>query len=111
MNASSVLESNCSFGILNTTLSLDPNQIVRTDTYGTGLAGSVIYESGSNIGIGTTTPGARLEVNGQIKVTGGSPGSGKILTSDATGLASWQTPGAMSFTGVVSFNGRTGAVI
>ncbi|MHC4575711.1 MAG: tail fiber domain-containing protein, partial [Planctomycetota bacterium] len=34
---------------------------------------------------------ARLEVNGQVKITGGSPGVGKVLTSDAAGLASWQT--------------------
>jgi hypothetical protein len=33
-----------------------------------------------------------LEVAGQIKITGGSPGAGKVLTSDATGLATWQTP-------------------
>lgn len=28
----------------------------------------------------------------QIKLTGGSPGANKVLTSDATGLATWQTP-------------------
>jgi hypothetical protein len=28
--------------------------------------------------------------NGQIKITGGSPGTGKVLTSDANGLGSWQ---------------------
>ena len=34
-----------------------------------------------------------LTVAGQVKITGGSPGTGKVLTSDdATGLASWQTP-------------------
>lgn|GEM_PF-1855520 len=45
-----------------------------------------------NVGIGTTNPGAKLEVAGQVKITGGSPGAGKVLTSDAAGLASWQTP-------------------
>lgn len=43
------------------------------------------------VGIGTVDPGAKLEVVGQIKVTGGSPGAGKVLTSDAFGLAIWQT--------------------
>ncbi|HRG59974.1 MAG TPA: hypothetical protein PK323_13550 [Bacteroidia bacterium] len=45
-----------------------------------------------NVGIGTSTPGAKLEVAGQVKITGGIPGNGKVLTSDATGLATWQTP-------------------
>jgi len=34
-------------------------------------------------------------VAGQVKITGGSPGFNKVLTSDSTGLASWQT---VSFT-------------
>ncbi|NQU68517.1 MAG: tail fiber domain-containing protein [Candidatus Marinimicrobia bacterium] len=44
-----------------------------------------------NVGIGTDTPSTKLEVAGQVKITGGSPGSGKVLTSDANGLATWQT--------------------
>jgi len=46
----------------------------------------------NNVGIGTTTPSATLHVNGTFKVVDGSQGDGKILTSDATGLASWQPP-------------------
>lgn len=33
------------------------------------LGNSVIYESSSNIGIGTTSPGAKLEVNGSFRAT------------------------------------------
>lgn len=51
-------------------------------------------DNGGNIGIGTTKPGAKLVVAGQIKITGGSPGIGKLLTSNSNGLASWQTPTA-----------------
>ncbi|MCE9538490.1 MAG: hypothetical protein K8R85_04625 [Bacteroidetes bacterium] len=43
-----------------------------------------------NWGIGTPTPGAKLEVAGQVKITGGVPGDGKVLTSDAAGLATWE---------------------
>ncbi|WPO83118.1 hypothetical protein SD427_01910 [Chryseobacterium sp. JJR-5R] len=32
-----------------------------------------------------------VDISGQIKIAGGSPGSGKVLTSDASGTASWQT--------------------
>jgi len=48
--------------------------------------------SSGDVGIGTTTPSAKLEVTGQVKITGGAPGLGKILTSDAAGLATWETP-------------------
>jgi hypothetical protein len=50
-----------------------------------------IREDG-RVGIGTASPAAKLDVNGQIKITDGTQGAGKVLTSDAGGLASWQTP-------------------
>ncbi|MEP6646158.1 MAG: hypothetical protein ABJC12_03650 [Saprospiraceae bacterium] len=49
------------------------------------------------VGIGTTTPTATLEVNGQVKITGGMPGANKVLTSNAVGLATWQPNGQSDF--------------
>lgn len=46
-------------------------------------------QGNGNVGIGTATPTVKLEVAGQVKITGGSPGAGKVLLSDAAGLASW----------------------
>lgn len=57
-------------------------------------SGSDLYRTDGNIGIGTTNPSAKLDVAGQVKITGGAPGLGKVLTSDASGLATWQTPAA-----------------
>ena len=51
-----------------------------------------------NVGIGTSTPTATLDINGTLKVADGTQGAGKILTSDATGLASWQPPPPTSST-------------
>jgi hypothetical protein len=56
------------------------------------ISGSDIYHLTGNVGIGTSSPTTKLDVNGQMRIRGGSPGAGKILTSDAIGLASWQTP-------------------
>ena len=50
-------------------------------------------ETNGNVGIGTAgTPTAKLEVAGQIKITGGNPGSGRVLTSDAAGQGTWLSP-------------------
>lgn len=43
------------------------------------------------VGIGTASPDTNLHVAGQVKITGGSPGADKVLTSDANGLATWET--------------------
>lgn len=36
--------------------------------------------------------GGLVQLGGKIKILGGTPGAGKVLTSDAAGLASWTTP-------------------
>ncbi|MES2554631.1 MAG: hypothetical protein V4604_00695 [Bacteroidota bacterium] len=43
-----------------------------------------------NVGIGTQTPSAKLEVNGRIRITDGSQAEGRVLTSDANGYAVWK---------------------
>jgi len=48
------------------------------------------------IGIGTTIPSTNLDIDGQIKIRGGVPGVGKVLTSDAVGLATWSAASAVS---------------
>lgn len=78
-------------------LDVEGGMVVGTNYSGleTAAANGLLVEG--NVGIGTVAPGAKLEVNGQIKITGGSPGASKVLTSDAGGLASWQTvPGGLS---------------
>jgi len=50
------------------------------------------------LGINTTTPSALLDVEGAsgttLKIVDTNQGAGKVLTSDASGNASWQTPSA-----------------
>lgn len=60
--------------------------------FGTSNTTRMTIDANGNVGIGTSTPSSKLEVNGQLKISGGNPGNGKILTSDATGIATWETP-------------------
>ncbi len=61
-----------------------------------GIDNYFFIANNGNIGINTTAPSERLEVNGVIKSAGlliaADAGAGKILTSDGLGFASWQTP-------------------
>jgi hypothetical protein len=94
-------------GIFETSSSLGPTEWkLGGNSFGApGVIGTldaqpfVFYSGGSerarflstgNFGIGTITPSASLDVVGTFKLTDGSEGLNFILTSDATGLASWQ---------------------
>jgi len=41
---------------------------------------------------GDLTLNSDLDVGGQVQIAGGSPASGRVLTSDAAGTATWQDP-------------------
>lgn len=58
-----------------------------------GAATGLIVDKG-NVGIGTLNPSAKLDVAGLIQATGfkmpTGAGAGKVLTSDAAGMGTWQ---------------------
>jgi len=72
-----------------TIIANDRLRIIDDDASGTER---MCINSSGNVGIGTTAPDAKLHVAGQVKITGGSPGADKVLTSDANGLATWTDP-------------------
>ncbi|MCB0786654.1 MAG: hypothetical protein KDC02_20905 [Flavobacteriales bacterium] len=47
---------------------------------------------GGSVGIGTLTPGATLDVNGNFRLADGTEGPDKVLVSDANGNTSWTDP-------------------
>ncbi len=61
------------------------------------------WTSQGRVGIGTATPSTTLEVNGTTRMTGFAlpigAGAGKVLTSDASGVGTWQTASGGGSTG------------
>jgi len=79
--------------------------------YSVALGKNASTESNYEIALGTASNTVKvrgtLEANGQVKITGGALGAGKVLTDVAgDGLASWQTPAAGGITG----SGTTGKI-
>ncbi len=79
-------------GLANAT-AIGSNSLVTTSN--SLVLGSINGTNGAtadvNVGIGTTAPTERLHVVGNIKMIDGNEALGKVLTSDANGVASWQT--------------------
>ena len=103
-----------SFSILegNSTLTLLPssdgiNAVNIMESTGTTEILSVDTAS-SRVGIGTTSPDSALHIAGQIKITGGTPGANRVLTSDVAGLASWEDLSTLG--GVTSVTGTANQV-
>ncbi|MBW2980914.1 hypothetical protein KY360_05855 [Candidatus Woesearchaeota archaeon] len=75
---------------------------ILTEEMGAGKFGIYDYDGASQgyrmviaadgkVGIGTSSPTQKLDVNGQIRMRGGSPGAGKVLTSSSDGTGTWKT--------------------
>jgi len=57
------------------------------------------------VGIGTTVPTTSLHVAGNVRIVDGTQAAGRVLTSDASGNASWQGPPPK-----IAFNAGSNAV-
>jgi len=77
--------------------SVTPNQVPKWNS--TTLTDGLIYDNGTNIGIGTTTPSEKLDVAGKTKTTNFQMTHGAVndyvLKSDGSGNASWIAPSSI----------------
>jgi len=74
----------------------------------TGQATGILFEpngvermrvhADGNVGIGTTTPGSRLHVVGNIRMVDGNQAAGRVLVSDANGTGSWTAATSLGIT-------------
>lgn len=109
-----------------------PNRIAKfTQAFPTQIADSIIYDNGTNVGVGTDLPGYKLDVNGNVNtngqylinglpVCGGSGctpsgGSGNYIQNSTSlqspGNFNIQSAGASSVAGIIRGNGSQTADI
>lgn len=62
-----------------------------------------IIDTDGNFGINTRVPTEKLHVEGNIKMVDGNQGAGKVLTSDASGVGTWQTSSSATPAGAVFY--------
>ncbi|MCB9232899.1 MAG: hypothetical protein H6581_14600 [Bacteroidia bacterium] len=78
---------------------------------GSWTANSILYNDGTNVGVGTSAPAAKLHVNGTARMTGFTLPTGAVngyvLKTDASGNGTWQpaTGGGVTLDGAYDFGG------
>lgn len=90
-------------GLIYRSASTGNDHLFLTSTFGSVSSPAMAIKDNGNVGIGVLSPTAKLEVGGQVKITGGTPGTSKVLTSDATGLATWNTPAIITSVGTTNY--------
>ncbi|WP_147473883.1 hypothetical protein [Chryseobacterium nematophagum] len=72
-------------------------------------ANDFVVTSAGNVGVGTTTPSTKLEINsttpGALRIVDGSQSAGRVLTTDANGVGTWQDVGVSA--GITTITGVT----
>ncbi|MBC7412408.1 MAG: hypothetical protein H7331_08130 [Bacteroidia bacterium] len=81
--------------------------VKRGDAYGAGQNHNFVFaynnvervsiSPAGNVGINNSTPTQKLDIAGSVKITDGTEGLGKVLTSDATGKGTWKDATANTY--------------
>ena len=82
-------------GNLTVSGNLIVDKLVNRTVTNISVSGAILPDSATPVSyrnLGSDTQRwNNLFLNGQIKIVGGTPGAGKVLTSDSTGLATWSS--------------------
>jgi hypothetical protein len=94
--------------LFQVTEATNSSEVLYANTYGTGPVASfeISNTSSTNSALYTKTLGTgnAAHIDGKMKITDGTEGAGKVLTSDASGNASWRSKLKASAGGTSSFS-------
>jgi hypothetical protein len=97
-NSSTIAAQNAGTGGTNAGGSVN---ITAGNGNSTGLGGNIVLTPGTST---TAANKGIVTVNGQVKIADGTQGAGKVLTSDANGLATWtNASGSAVVTGTAGY--------
>src|ERR1019366_332767 len=102
------------YGNNNTAIGYAADVASSNLTNATAIGSGAVVSASNTIQLGnaavtqvmTGTGSNAILIAGGLKITGGTPAFGKVLTSDASGLATWQNPAPSGW----SLNGNAGTV-
>jgi hypothetical protein len=92
----------------STTAVAGTTNYVSKFTSGTTIGDSQIFDNGTNVGIGTATPGAKLSVNGNTQITGSITSTGQISSRTNHGITI--NPIVQNFGSYMSYVSSTGTL-
>jgi hypothetical protein len=96
-------------GTTDSWIATDPLFVVGNGTVSSSPNNALTILKNGNVGINLADPTQKLDINGQIRIRGGSPALGSILTSDADGVGSWSTLDLTNISGTLNVaKGGTG---
>lgn len=93
--------------LLGSTPTSQAMQFNVSNNTGTGTTEVMTLRGNGKVGVGTSSPTETLDVNGTVRIRGGSPEAGSVLTATGTdGTATWSAP-AMAYAKISGLNTYT----
>jgi hypothetical protein len=88
-----------------------PNRLAKFDSTGRTFIDSIMFDNGANVGVGTTSPGALLDVAGTAQLRGAAGAAGLVVNSGGNVGIGTTSPGSkLDVAGTAQLRGAAGGI-
>ena len=84
--------------------------VLKTNDTGSGGTTAMTIDTSQNVGIGTTSPGSKLDVKGTLRLSGSSSGYVGLAPAAAAGSTTYTLPSAVGSAAANTFVGNGAGV-